>query len=316
MTQWIWSAMVGLALSLILGPVVLPLLRRWKFGQTIREEGPKRHMEKSGTPTMGGMIFIIGALVPTVFFAAKDYRLAVVALAFLGFGGVGFWDDYIKVVLKRNLGLRAWQKIGLQLILAIAISLIGYLKVGAYIVVPFVDISWNLGFFYIPFQVFVILSFVNAVNLTDGLDGLAAGVSIPAFLVFIVMASVLDFSTVGIFAAAIVGALLGFLRINVHPAKVFMGDTGSMALGGGLCALIVLTGSPLIMLIGGGVFFLETLSVAMQVLYFKATGGKRIFKMTPVHHHFELSGWSEWKVVLVFWLTGFLFGLLAIAGIL
>lgn len=316
MTQWIWSGLLGLALSLILGPAILPLLRKWKFGQTIREEGPKRHMQKSGTPTMGGMVFILGALIPTVILAAKDYRLLVVVLSFLGFGGIGFIDDYIKVVLKRNLGLRAWQKIAFQIILAAAIAVIGYMNVGAHITVPFTGYQWDLGIFYIPFTVFVILSFVNAVNLTDGLDGLAAGISVFAFLVFIAMALLFDLATVGTFASAIVGALLGFLRINVHPAKVFMGDTGSMALGGGLCALIVLTGSPLILLIGGGVFFLETLSVAMQVLYFKATKGKRIFKMTPVHHHFELVGWSEWKVVWVFWTTGLLFGILAVISIL
>ncbi|QSX08922.1 phospho-N-acetylmuramoyl-pentapeptide-transferase [Alkalibacter rhizosphaerae] len=316
MTQYIWSGLLGLALSLVMGPMVLPLLRKWKFGQTIREEGPQRHLAKSGTPTMGGIVFILGALIPTAILAAKDYRLAIVVLSFVGFGAIGFIDDYIKVVLKRNLGLRAWQKIAFQLVLAIVISIIGYSKVGSTIMIPFVERSWDLGFWYIPFQVFVVLSFVNAVNLTDGLDGLAAGVSIFAFLIFLVMGLVFEWSTIGVFAAALVGALGGFLRINIHPAKVFMGDTGSMALGGGLCALIVLSGAPLVLLIGGGVFFLETLSVAIQVLYFKATKGKRIFKMTPIHHHFELSGWGEWKVVLVFWTAAALFGLLAIASVL
>lgn len=316
MTQYIWSGLLGLALSLVMGPMVLPLLRKWKFGQTIREEGPQRHLAKSGTPTMGGIVFMLGALIPTAILAAKDYRLAIVVLSFVGFGAIGFIDDYIKVVLKRNLGLRAWQKIAFQLVLAIVISIIGYSKVGSTIMIPFVERSWDLGFWYIPFQVFVVLSFVNAVNLTDGLDGLAAGVSIFAFLIFLVMGLVFEWSTIGVFAAALVGALGGFLRINIHPAKVFMGDTGSMALGGGLCALIVLSGAPLVLLIGGGVFFLETLSVAIQVLYFKATKGKRIFKMTPIHHHFELSGWGEWKVVLVFWIAAALFGLLAIASVL
>jgi phospho-N-acetylmuramoyl-pentapeptide-transferase len=316
MTDWIWSGLTGLVLSWIIGPRILPMMHKWKFGQTIREDGPQSHMEKSGTPTMGGLIFMVAALVPTVFFATKDIRLVMVVLSFIGFGAVGFLDDYIKVVLKRNLGLRAWQKIAFQLVLAVVLAWLGYRVIGTQILIPFVNAQWDLGVWYLPFQIFVILAFVNAVNLTDGLDGLAAGVSIFAFLGFLIVALILGGSTVAIFAAAIVGALIGFLRLNLHPAKVFMGDTGSMALGGGLCALIVLTRSPLILLIGGGVFFLETLSVIMQVAYFKATNGKRIFKMTPIHHHFELSGWSEWKVVLVFWAAAAVFGGLAIASIL
>lgn len=316
MTQWMYSGLTGLAISLVMGPFLLPLLKKWKFGQTIRDEGPKRHMEKSGTPTMGGILFVTGAVVSVLMFASPDSQMALFLIAILGFGGIGFLDDFIKVVLKRNLGLRAWQKIALQLLVALVIAAMGSIHVGTELWVPFLKVQWDLGLFYIPFQVFVLLSFVNAVNLTDGLDGLAAGVSVWVFSIFIVLAQMFSWNSVGIFASAVVGSLLGFLPYNIHPAKVFMGDTGSMALGGALGALIVITATPLILLIGGGVFFLETLSVAMQVVYFKVTKGKRIFKMTPIHHHFELSGWSEWKVVGIFWLVAALFSLLALYSIL
>lgn len=316
MIQWLYSGMTGLALSLLMGPLLLPLLKKWKFGQTIRDEGPERHMEKSGTPTMGGILFITGAIVAVLLYAPKDPKLVLFLVALLGFGGIGFIDDFIKVVLKRNLGLRAWQKIALQFLIAGVVAVMGSLHVGTELWIPFLKIQWDLGLLYIPFQMFVLLSFVNAVNLTDGLDGLAAGISVWVFSIFLILASAFSWMSVGVFASAIVGSLVGFLPYNIHPAKVFMGDTGSMALGGALGALIVITATPLVLLIGGGVFFLETLSVAMQVLYFKATKGKRIFKMTPIHHHFELSGWGEWKVVLVFWTAAAFFSLLAVFSIL
>jgi len=189
-------------------------------------------------------------------------------------------------------------------------------SVGSDVLVPFTGVFIDLGWFYVPFMIFVVLAFVNAVNLTDGLDGLASGVSIFSFVVFIAMGMLFSQETVSIFAAALTGALIGFLKVNYHPAKVFMGDTGSMALGGALSAMILVTRSPLVMLIAGAVFVLESLSVVMQVLYFKATKGKRIFKMTPIHHHFELSGWDEVKVVQRFWMASAVFAFVGILSIL
>ncbi|MBF7097127.1 phospho-N-acetylmuramoyl-pentapeptide-transferase [Alkalibacter mobilis] len=316
MTDVLIWLITGLLAALVLGPITIPILTRMKFGQTIREEGPKSHMSKGGTPTMGGVIFIFASIIGTVVFSERGPTQLMILTAFTGFGLIGFIDDYIKVVLKRNLGLRAWQKILMQFVLAIVLVVWSYKNVGTELMIPFMESKFDLGLFYIPFGVFVVLAFVNAVNLTDGLDGLASGVSVFSFIFFIFASFIVNVQAVRVFSATAIGALLGFLKFNFYPARVFMGDTGSMALGGAVSALILLTGSPLVMLLGGGVFFMETLSVVIQVAYFKVSGGKRIFKMTPIHHHFELSGWSEVKVVLSFWCVAAVCALLAIASII
>ncbi|NTW72188.1 MAG: phospho-N-acetylmuramoyl-pentapeptide-transferase [Eubacteriaceae bacterium] len=313
------KTLIALAASLLMviftGPLFIPYLEKLKFGQTIREEGPKSHMAKTGTPTMGGILFIGAASAVTLALSQWDIRLVIIMVSFIGFGLIGFIDDYIKVILKRNLGLRAWQKIVMQLVLAFSVSFMAYssLEMGASIAVPFTAVSLNLGGFYIPFMIFVILAFVNAVNLTDGLDGLATGVSFFSFLFFLVLSLLFNNATGVIFSAALMGSLLGFLRFNYHPAKVFMGDTGSMALGGAIGALILISSSPLHMVGVGGVFVIEALSVVIQVSYFKLTKGKRVFRMAPIHHHFELMGWKETKVVHRFWLAA---AILAVVGIL
>lgn len=313
MFEIVASLITGLLVSLVLSPIAIPFLKRLKFGQMIREEGPQSHQAKSGTPTMGGVVIVIAALAGGIAFAEKNNEFLIITVSFLGFGMIGFIDDYIKVVLKRNLGLRAWQKIVMQLGISVFLAVFSYNVVGTDILVPFTRNYIDFGVIYVPFMVFVILAFVNAVNLTDGLDGLASGVSIFSFSVFIAMGLLFSQAAVSIFAASLIGGLIGFLKVNYHPAKVFMGDTGSMALGGALSALLLITKSPLVMLIAGGVFVAEALSVVMQVLYFKATKGKRIFKMTPIHHHFELSGWDEVKVVNRFWMVS---AVLAFFGIM
>ncbi|HCX64623.1 MAG TPA: phospho-N-acetylmuramoyl-pentapeptide-transferase [Eubacteriaceae bacterium] len=299
-----FAFLTGFGLVLFTAPKFIPYLTRLKFGQTIREEGPEHHQTKGGTPTMGGVLFILSSLVAAFAFTKVDLRLLIVTLSFFGFGLIGFIDDYIKVVLKRNLGLRAWQKIVLQLIVAgIVVGLSLSSEIGQALYVPFFDNPVDLGVVFIPFSIFVILAFVNAVNLADGLDGLATGLSAISYVFFFVAALVFGHQSLGVFSVAVIGALMGFLKYNYYPAKVFMGDTGSMALGGGIAALAVIEGLSLLMVVVGGVFVAEALSVVLQVFYFKKTKGRRLFKMTPIHHHFELSGWSEKKVVHRFWLV-------------
>lgn len=299
-------------------PIVIPLLRRLKFGQSIREEGPQSHMKKTGTPTMGGILFII-ATVLTSFFAhrfltgswfLKEFGLLM--FVFLGFGTLGFLDDFIKVVLKRNLGLTSLQKLMGQIVVGAVFFLMAQDLLVSEIVVPFSSLTIDLAWLYPVFVVVLLVGSSNAVNLTDGLDGLVAGLGAISFFAFSVLASSYGgFETVEIVGLSIVGSLLGFLVFNKYPAKVFMGDTGSLALGGLLGAISVLLHQELLLIILGGVFVIETLSVMIQVVSFK-TRGKRVFLMSPIHHHFELKGWSEWKVVGVFWSVGLLLALLTV----
>lgn len=300
---------VSFLIALFLGPVVIPILKRLKVGQNIREEGPKSHQVKSGTPTMGGVI-IIGAIIISIL-TSGYYNKDIWAILFfiIGFGLVGFIDDYIKVVLKRNLGLSAMQKIIGQVFFAVLLALYGsrYSVSGTKLIVPFLNNYIELGLFYVPFVVFVVLGTVNAVNLTDGLDGLNTGVTLIVTATFSLIANSLKavdplYGGISIVSAAITGACLGFLKHNANPAKVFMGDTGSLALGGAVSAIAVLTNMVLLIPIIGGVYFAEALSVIIQVFYYKRTK-KRIFKMAPLHHHFEMSGWKETKVVGVFWIV-------------
>jgi len=301
---------LGFLLTVLLTPVFIPILKRMKFGQSIREEGPQSHMKKAGTPTMGGLIFIVSIVVTTLavafYLEMLTTQTIVLVLVFVGFGIIGFLDDFIKVVLKRNLGLTSLQKIIGQIIIAVASFFL--LSQGPFettVSVPFTDWSVDLGIAYVAFMIFWLVGFSNAVNLTDGLDGLVSGTASIAFTTFGVLALVYQQLDIAIFAFAVTGALLGFLIFNANPAKLFMGDTGSLALGGALAMVSILVKQELLLVIVGVIFVAETLSVIIQVISFKTTG-KRVFKMSPLHHHFELSGWSEWKVVVVFWSTAFL----------
>lgn len=307
------ALLIGFIVAALLGPIFIPVLIKLKFGQSIREIGPKWHEKKSGTPTMGGIIFMVAlAISAAVLYKFMDLKSALVLFCAFGFGIVGFLDDFIKVVLKRNLGLRAWQKLALQIIVSVVFVLIGLDKgiLSVVIKIPFTDIVWNMGWVYIPFAIFVLLAVVNGVNLTDGIDGLATSVTIVVMLFFSVVISAMNIVSVSLICYALVGALLGFLLYNKNPAKVFMGDTGSLMLGGMVGALSLVTGNPLILILVGIIYFIETLSVIMQVTSFKLTG-KRIFKMSPIHHHFEMCGWNEKKIDLVFTLVTVAFCVLA-----
>lgn len=304
-------------IALLMGPALIPILRKAKAGQSIREDGPESHKAKSGTPTMGGFIIIVAILITCLTAGRVNSDMIILVMSLLIFSAIGFVDDFIKVVLKRNLGLRAWQKFVLQVVTAAGIA-IYQVKISSYgtsLFVPFWDNYLDLGIFYVPFVVFVVVAMVNSVNLTDGLDGLAAGVSMLVSLFFGILAVNLGFGSVSVFTGAIVGACLGFLRYNFKPAKVFMGDTGSLGLGGAIAAAAILTNMTLLLPIVGAIFVAETLSVILQVVSFKSRG-KRIFKMAPLHHHFELSGWSEIKIVFVFWGITFVLCLGMLAAIL
>lgn len=293
----------ALVLSLAGTPVLIRVLRKIKAGQSIREEGPQSHMSKSGTPTMGGIAMIFAAIVGSVVTGATDRSLWIVLAAFLAFGALGFADDFVKVSRKRNLGLTAKQKLALQILFAAALA-IYQVKVSPYgtsVLIPFTDGYLDLGIFYVPFLTFVVVAMANSVNLTDGLDGLATGVTLLVSAFFATAAIAFGSIAGTSFSMALVGACIGFLVFNRYPAKVFMGDTGSMALGGGLAALAIILHIELILPIAGGIYVAEAVSVILQVVYFKKTGGKRLFKMAPLHHHFEESGWKEQKVVVVFW---------------
>ena len=303
-TQLTYTAIIGFLIVVILGPIFIPMLTKFKFGQTVRDDGPQTHLQKNGTPTMGGVIIIIAILITGLTRAKIDKDLLVGLICITGFGLVGFLDDFIKIKMKRSLGLKAYQKIILQFALALFVSYYQYSASpsATQMMVPFTDIVINLGPLYVPIMMFVIIGTVNAVNLTDGLDGLASGVTLIVSIFFMMLAISVGNSDVGILAAATGGACLGFLGFNSYPAKVFMGDTGSMALGGAVVAFAVLTNSVLLIPIVGGIYFAEAISVIIQVASFKLTG-KRVFKMAPIHHHFEQCGWPETRVVFVFWIT-------------
>ena len=295
-----YALIIAFIACVVLGAFVIPKLHN--FGQNVRDDGPKSHLKKQGTPSMGG-IFMIGAFaIATLFFVKDNPDAIVVLLITVGYGLVGFLDDYIKVVKKRSLGLRAWQKVVFQLIVTIlfAIYLLKMNDFGTEIYVPFTKGFYiDLGWLYVPFLFFVMVGTVNSVNLTDGLDGLASGVTVLVATYFVFIAYAVIKGLIPVCGAAI-GALLGFLVFNSYPAKVFMGDTGSLALGGFVASVAILTKMPIMLVIVGFVYVCESLSVMIQVGYFKLTGGKRIFKMAPIHHHFELSGLQGIKVVELF----------------
>ncbi|MDU1583015.1 MAG: phospho-N-acetylmuramoyl-pentapeptide-transferase [Peptoniphilus harei] len=292
---------LGLILSLILGKILIPVLKKLHAGQSIREEGPKSHMVKSGTPTIGGLIFLFSAIITTLLTGNFKVSVFMILFSTLAFGAVGFVDDYIKVVMKRNLGLRAYQKLFLQILTAVILIIYQYNSkhMGTDLYIPFLKDYRSIGVFYIPFIIFVIVGTVNSVNLTDGLDGLSTSVTIICLLFFNVVAVKFERYEIAAFSLVLAGALIGFLFFNKYPAKVFMGDTGSLALGGAISAIALLLNVPLILPITGGIYFIETLSVIIQVVSFK-TRGKRVFLMSPLHHHFEQKGWHEKKIVAVF----------------
>ena len=294
--------MIAFFISVALGPVIIPFLRKLKFGQTVREEGPQSHLKKNGTPTMGGIIFLISVILTSCLFV-KDYpKIIPVLFVTVGFGVIGFLDDYIKVVLKRSEGLTPSQKmLGQFLVTGVfAVYMYKFSGISMEMLIPFFPgKTLNLGFLTIPVMFLAIIGTVNGVNFTDGLDGLATSVTIMVAIFFGVVALGMN-SGVWPVACAVIGALLGFLLFNVYPASVFMGDTGSLALGGFVAAMAYMLQMPMFILIVGLIYWIEILSVIIQVGYFKISHGKRIFRMAPIHHHFELGGWSETRVVAVF----------------
>ncbi|WP_102347029.1 phospho-N-acetylmuramoyl-pentapeptide-transferase [Bacillus sp. Marseille-P3661] len=304
------TIIMAFLIAALLSPIMIPFLRRLKFGQSIREEGPKSHQKKSGTPTMGGVMIvlaiIITSLVMTSKFSTPTMETYLLLFVTLGYGLLGFLDDFIKISMKRNLGLTSRQKLIGQLVIAIIFYFfLNKMGFSTYIEVPGTELSFDIGWAYIILLIFMLVGASNAVNLTDGLDGLLAGTSAIAFGAFAILAWNQSQYEVALFSVAVVGAVLGFLVFNAHPAKVFMGDTGSLALGGAIAAIAILLKLEILLVIIGGVFVIETLSVIIQVISFKTTG-KRVFKMSPLHHHYELIGWSEWRVVVTFWLVGLL----------
>lgn len=321
------TAVIAFAAAAVLGFFLIPFLRKVKYGQTINDVGPTWHAKKQGTPTMGGIMMVAGvilaALAGFLFLwfqnpespdqsVVQSGRFFAGLFMALAFGFVGFVDDYIKVVKKRNLGLKARQKLVMQFLIAIAYIVTLYLCGDRSTVVVFPLLGQvDFGLFYYPLIVIGIVGFVNAVNLTDGIDGLAASVTFVAAIIYMIIASLLRFDSITVLSTALAGACLGFLTWNFYPAKVFMGDLGSMFLGGMVVALGMGIGLPILLIPIGIIYICEELSVVIQVLSVKLTG-KRVFKMSPIHHHFEMCGWSEVKIVLVFSLTALVFGAFAV----
>ncbi|WNS43827.1 phospho-N-acetylmuramoyl-pentapeptide-transferase [Paenibacillus sp. MMS20-IR301] len=293
---------VSFILAVIAAPLIIPLLRRMKFGQQVRDDGPQTHLKKAGTPTMGGIIIMVAFTLSFLKFSVINSDFYVLLVGTLGYGLIGFLDDYIKIVFKRSLGLTARQKLLGQLLVGIALSTL-LISAGhsTSISIPGTSVNFDWGvWFYYPFIVLMMMAVTNAVNFTDGVDGLLSGVSAIALAAFAVVAMQATSIAAGVCAAAMIGAVLGFLVFNAHPAKVFMGDFGSFGIGGAIGAIAIVTKTELLFVVIGGVFVIEMLSVIIQVASFK-TRGKRIFRMSPIHHHFELGGWSEWRVVVSFW---------------
>ena len=300
--QVVIPVLISFAISVVLGPVIIPFLRRLKMGQTERTEGVQSHLKKAGTPTMGGVIFLIATAITALFYVGDYPKIIPVLFLTLGFGIIGFLDDYLKVVLKRSDGLLPWQKFLLQVVLTaiFVFYIVKYTDISLTMRIPFWSGHFlNLGWLAVPVLFFAVIGTVNGVNFTDGLDGLASSVTLIVAVFFTVVSIGME-SGIEPITGAVVGGLMGFLLFNVYPAKVFMGDTGSLALGGFVAGTAYVMQMPLFILLVGLIYLIEVLSVIIQVTYFKATHGKRIFKMAPIHHHFELCGWSETRVVAVF----------------
>ena len=319
----LWALVGSLLATTVMGVFLVPYLRKIKAGQSIRTDGPTWHMSKQGTPTMGGLMFITGITFAVLTggieeMAAGDWRHVIILVFSLIFGFIGFLDDYEKLKKKQNLGLTALQKLALQVAAAIVLCQIlhvmGHLSPTVY--VPFVNVSFTMPYWlYLIFAVFVTVGTVNAVNITDGIDGLAAGVSLPVALCYAALAAVWGYTSVGVFGAAMAGGLAGFLIFNFFPAKIFMGDTGSLFLGGAVAATAFALDMPLVLIPLGIVYIIETMSDIIQVGYFKLTHGKRIFKMAPIHHHLEMCGWGERRIFAVFTAISAAFALLTFFGV-
>ena len=313
MQRLIWAVIVSFLIALALGPVIIPWLKKMKFGQTIYDLGPESHKVKQGVPTMGGVIFAIPMVIVPLVFSFPESRwdfLPVALISMLGFGLIGFVDDFIKIKMKRSLGLTPMQKIIPQVILSLAISIWAYFnpEIGSKLIVPFTSIEWDLGWFYIPVMTFIMVGVVNSANLLDGLDGLLSGCGLIDFITMALICMLLGLSgtqagnmrNLMIFCGAAAGALLGFLRYNSHPASVFMGDVGSFFIGGALMGVCLLTRLSLLLPIIALAMMMSSISDIIQIGYFKLTHGKRVFRMAPLHHHFELGGMPETKVVAMY----------------
>lgn len=315
--QIVIPVLIAFVISVALGPVIIPWLRRLKMGQTERVDGVQSHLKKAGTPTMGGVIFLIAVAVTSLFYV-KDYpKIIPVLFLTMAFGIIGFLDDYLKVVLKRSDGLLPWQKFLLQVVVTgiFAFYILNYTDVSLTMRIPFWPEHYlNLGWLAVPLMFFAVIGTVNGVNFTDGLDGLASSVTVIV-AVFFTVVSIGTSSGIEPITCAVVGGLMGFLLFNVYPAQVFMGDTGSLALGGFVAGAAYMMQMPLFIILVGLIYLVEVLSVIMQVTYFKATHGKRIFKMAPIHHHFELCGWSETRVVAVFTIVTTIMCLIALMAL-
>ena len=316
MKDTILIILISLILTLILGKIIIPILKNSHIGQNIRQEGPKSHYGKAGTPTMGGIIFLISALVLTLIFVPFSMKTFILLLATFGFGAIGFIDDFRKLILKRSLGLTAKQKIILQVALSFLIAILCFIFQNDTITklwIPFTDIRLNVSILGIPIMMFIMIGTSNAVNLTDGLDGLSTQVSIPVFLTFIILSQNIEDE---LFASIMLGSVLGFLFYNSNPASVFMGDTGSMAIGGAVVGLAINMGITLFLIILGGVYVAEALSVIIQVASYKFRNKKRIFLMTPIHHHYELKGYKEPKIVTGFTIVSVILSLITLLIVL
>lgn len=308
---------ISFGVCVVLCPILIPFLKRLKFGQYIREEGPQSHQKKSGTPTMGGIVIVLSIAITSLLYLKDFPEIIPVLFATVGFGIIGFMDDYIKVVMKRSMGLRAWQKLTGQILVTAILCyyLINFTDIGTSMLIPFSGGKFlDLSYLFIPTFFIVVLGTVNGSNFTDGLDGLESSVTVLIATFFTVVAIGVK-SGVSPITGAVAGSLLAFLLYNVYPAKVFMGDTGSLALGGFVAATAYMLQMPLFILIVALVYLVEVMSVMLQVGYFKISGGKRIFKMAPIHHHFELMGWSETRVVAVFSIITTILSLIALMGI-
>ncbi|MBO4457206.1 MAG: phospho-N-acetylmuramoyl-pentapeptide-transferase [Butyrivibrio sp.] len=308
---------VSCLIAVLAGPKIIALLRKLKAGQTEREEGLESHQKKTGTPTMGGIIFLLPFLIIGVIYSASHKEVIPILILTFGFGVIGFIDDYIKVVKKHNLGLRAWQKIVGQLIVTVIFALYvqNFTDLTLEMNVPFLGNTINFGIFNIPILFFIALGTANGTNFTDGVDGLCASVTVVVAGFFALAAMRYGSTGAEVMSASMMGALLGYLVYNVYPGKVMMGDTGSLAIGGFVTGVAYVMNMPIFIAIVGFIYALEVISVIMQVTYFKLTNGKRIFRMAPIHHHFEKGGWSETKVVNVFTTVTLILCLIAYAGL-
>ena len=319
--ETILAIIIAFAISALLCPIIIPFLHKLKFGQQVRDDGPQAHLKKQGTPTMGGLIILTSIIITSLFYVSRYPKVIPVLFMTVGFGIIGFLDDYIKIVMKRSEGLKPMQKLVGQFVITgiFAWYVVNSGEVGTDMLIPFTGgfdhgKFLHLGILFVPALFFIVLGTDNGVNFTDGLDGLCTSVTILV-ATFLTIVAIGENAGISPITGAVVGSLLGFLLFNVYPAKVFMGDTGSLALGGFVSATVFMMRMRLFLPIIGFIYFVEVLSVIIQVTYFKKTGGKRIFRMAPIHHHFELGGWSETRVVAVFAIVTAILCLLAYLGL-